>query len=153
MDYTEHYQLCLWDETDRILMDDFNDSYEKIDAALKTNADAAAANAAGLAANTTAIAAKGNCQLYWHTYVGTGSRNCSFPLPGQPDLVMVLGDNICIWGLRGGAGVLVNCAAGGCDSMSITCGSQSVSWSSASEARYACNKTGESYVLLALLEM
>ena len=40
MNYTQNYQLCLWDEDDRILMEDFNGDNTKIDAALKANADA-----------------------------------------------------------------------------------------------------------------
>ena len=34
MTYTQHYQLPQWVETDRILMEDFNDMTEKIDAAI-----------------------------------------------------------------------------------------------------------------------
>ena len=34
MDYTANYQLPVWAETDRILMDDFNDLTETIDEAL-----------------------------------------------------------------------------------------------------------------------
>ena len=34
MNYTENYQLNQWVETDRVLMEDFNDNNEKIDAAI-----------------------------------------------------------------------------------------------------------------------
>ena len=46
MNYTQNYQLPQWVETDRILMDDFNDMTSAIDAALKTNADGLAAEEA-----------------------------------------------------------------------------------------------------------
>ena len=36
MNRTEHYQLCLWNESDRILMEDFNSDHRKIDAALSS---------------------------------------------------------------------------------------------------------------------
>ena len=45
MTKTTNYQLCQWESTDRILMEDFNGDNAKIDAALKANADAAAGKA------------------------------------------------------------------------------------------------------------
>ena len=51
MDYTANYQLPQWVDSDRILRTDFNSAYQKLDAALKTNAD-------GLAAETAARTAK-----------------------------------------------------------------------------------------------
>ena len=39
MNQTANYQLCQWDPTDRILMEDFNSDNSKIDAALKAQAD------------------------------------------------------------------------------------------------------------------
>ena len=35
MNYTENYQLPQWEETDRVLMEDFNDANQKVDSALK----------------------------------------------------------------------------------------------------------------------
>ena len=40
MNYTENYQLNQWEQTDRVLMEDFNADNAKLDAALKTNAEA-----------------------------------------------------------------------------------------------------------------
>ncbi len=40
---TPNYQLTRWAGTDRILMEEFNSDNEKIDTALKSNADKAAA--------------------------------------------------------------------------------------------------------------
>lgn len=42
MEKTTNYQLPKWEKSDFIKMDDFNDAFGKLDAALKTNADAAA---------------------------------------------------------------------------------------------------------------
>ena len=39
MNETSYYQLCLWDEDDRILREDFNGDNAKVDAALKGLAD------------------------------------------------------------------------------------------------------------------
>ena len=43
---TPNYRLSRWAGTDRILVEEFNSDNEKIDTALKANADAAAAAAA-----------------------------------------------------------------------------------------------------------
>ena len=45
---TPNYKLSRWAGTDRILVEEFNDNWDKIDTALKASADkAAAANGAG----------------------------------------------------------------------------------------------------------
>ena len=90
MNYTQNYQLPQWVETDRILMDDFNDMTSAIDAALKTNADGLAAEEA---AREAAVASKGNCQLYTASYVGTGATGYETPntltFPSQPLVVFI----------------------------------------------------------------
>ena len=72
MNYTTNYQLPTWVETDRIQMDDFNDMTEKLDAALVEVQNS-------VDGQTVAIAAKGNCQLYAGSYVGTGTYGTSSP--------------------------------------------------------------------------
>ena len=54
MQHTQNYQLSRWEKDDRIMMEDFNADNEKIDAALKANADA---TATGLRAEADARAA------------------------------------------------------------------------------------------------
>ncbi|MGM9573690.1 MAG: hypothetical protein ACI3VJ_04610 [Hominicoprocola sp.] len=49
MQHTQNYQLSLWAKDDRIMMEDFNADNEKIDAALKANADAVGALQTGKA--------------------------------------------------------------------------------------------------------
>ena len=43
MNKTANFQLTQWEKTDRILMEEFNSDNEKIDTALKSSADKAAA--------------------------------------------------------------------------------------------------------------
>ena len=90
MDYTANYQLPQWVDSDRILRTDFNSAYQKLDAALKTNADGLAAETA---ARTAALSEKGNCQLYTATYTGTGTTGYENPntltFPAQPFVVLV----------------------------------------------------------------
>ena len=68
MNYTQNYQLCLWDEDDRILMSDFNADNAKTDAAM---------------------AGFGNCKIVTGSYVGTGAVNKTLTFPGSPLVVMI----------------------------------------------------------------
>ena len=72
MNKTANFQLTQWEKTDRILMEEFNSDNEKIDAALKGNAD-------GVAALQTALAGAGNCEIGMISYTGTGKSGDSNP--------------------------------------------------------------------------
>ena len=69
---TPNYRLSRWAGTDRILMEEFNSDNEKIDTALKSNAD-------GVAALQTALAGAGNCEIGMISYTGTGKSGDSNP--------------------------------------------------------------------------
>ena len=88
MEYTTNYQLPTWVKEDRIRMEDFNDMTDKLDAALGTVAKD--------------IAAKGNCQIYITSYVGTGASGAGGPntltFPNAPLLVLIHGGNSNAWG-------------------------------------------------------
>ena len=87
MNYTANYHLPQWVETDRILRTDFNDAYQKLDAALDGLREDVDTNDA---AQTAALAAKGNCQLYLFSYVGTDTITANaHTFPGKPLLLMV----------------------------------------------------------------
>ena len=95
LNQTANYGLSQWEATDRILMEDFNSDNSKIDAALKENAD-------NIAALETAVAEKGNCQIWTTSYVGSGgvgenSRN-SLTFPKPPLLVIITGGLENSWG-------------------------------------------------------
>ena len=66
MNKTANFQLTQWEKTDRILMEDFNRDNAAIDAALKANADKAAAL-------QTALAGAGNCGIAVTGYTGAGA--------------------------------------------------------------------------------
>ena len=140
MDYTTNYQLPIWVETDRILMDDFNDSYQKIETALTDHGNA--------------MEGFGNCQIYTTSYVGTGgssshqANSLIFPRPpillfistNSDDAVLVvnpnpkcsfLGDN----GMTGPYFLWDGCG---------------VSWY-ASDSRNQMNGYNDEYLVLALL--
>ena len=77
--YTTNYQLNQWEAGDQVLRTDFNQDNQKIDAALKTNADAIAAEVAARAALAETVAGKGNCKLEHFTYRGTADMGRSPP--------------------------------------------------------------------------
>ena len=149
--HTTNYNLNQWEATDKVLRTDFNEDNAKIDAALKTNADAAASAAETAASLTSQMAGKGNCQVYQTTYVGNGTNSRSFNLPGSPMLVMAIGRELCLWGLWGSSYGISLSPVGGGGNVSFSWGSQSVTWSAAGNARYACNTLNDTYVLVALL--
>ena len=60
---TPNYRLSRWAGTDRILVEEFNDNWDKIDAALKSNADGVAAETAAREAADTALEKEMGLQL------------------------------------------------------------------------------------------
>ena len=61
---TPNYRLSRWAGTDRILVEEFNDNWDKIDTA---------------AALQTALAGAGNCEIGLISYTGTGKSGDSAP--------------------------------------------------------------------------
>ena len=123
--YTSNYQLCQWQEDDKVLRTEFNADNAKIDAAiaavdsrvdgkasssalnsLKTTVNGKADKTALEALKTTvtqhtaALVKAGNCQIYAATYTGTGlygsdNRN-SHTFPHKPVAVFLAGEGIVI---------------------------------------------------------
>ena len=94
MTKTTNYQLNQWAKSDRVMMDDFNADNTKIDAALKANADTAAANTQTLATQAQTMwrprSRWSRCICRRHTEMPTGchaaascgSVHCA-PLPAR----------------------------------------------------------------------
>ena len=95
--HTTNYQLNQWEAADQVLRTDFNQDNQKIDAALKTNADAIAAETAARAALAETVEGKGNCKLEHFTYRGDGGHGDESPtvidFSGRPLFFMILGDS------------------------------------------------------------
>ena len=85
---TPNYRLSRWAGTDRILVEEFNDNWDKIDTALKSSADE-------VAALQTALAGAGNCEIELFTYTGTGSYGSKNPtvisFPKMPTVFIIKG--------------------------------------------------------------
>ena len=149
MNYTQNYQLPQWVETDRILRTDFNDSYEKIDAALKTNADGLSANSAAIAANDAQHSGFGNCQLYTASYVGVGSgQPVTHTFPAKP-MALLVGRSDSTLALIAWRGRDI-----GYDFQysTVTWAENSATWTTPSGNSVSLNYPGYTYYILALLE-
>ena len=79
MKQTSHYQLNQYEASDCILHGDFNSDNAKIDAALKSNADAVAAETAAREAADTELGKKAGLQLI-QTLNGTTGEYCDFSI-------------------------------------------------------------------------
>ena len=152
---TPNYRLSRWAGTDRILHTEFNDNWDKIDTALKGNAD-------GVAALQTALASCGNCKIVYGTYTGNGKSGSANPnkltFDGKPVLVIVQEEkqssnmdiNLrmlrpCTWA-QGAAtnGNWVN---------TVTWGAKQVAWYNHGDyAPTQFNEAGKKYYYLALLD-
>ena len=91
MEYTENYQLPQWVESDRILMEDFNQAMAAIDEGIKAVDDTVTQGLAEVAAN---LGSGGKtARIAWGTYVGTGTYGpgnpTSLSFAFQPDLVLI----------------------------------------------------------------
>ena len=139
MNYTENYQLPQWVETDRVLMEDFNDNNEKIDAALAEMAQAAAG--------------AGNCRIVYGSYQGTGEYGPSHPttltFTGKPLAILVSG-MYQFFSVRGTTSAVAYYSSNQEAMESLTWGENSVSWVSAS-AGQQLNENNTSYYYIALL--
>ena len=77
--YTEHYQLHQWVPEDDFLRTDFNEDFAKIDAAIKSEAEAAAEALAGKA------------EIVKGSYIGSGGSK-TISLGFKPQAVLVAAD-------------------------------------------------------------
>ncbi len=133
MDYTQKYQLCQWEETDRILRTDFNADNTKLDGLLAVR----------------------NCQFYMTSYVGTGSGSCSITFPGHPILVIVMGGHH-TWfcAIQGAPEIYLRTDAVGCGVSAVTWTENTLTWAeNASGGEYYANGQGGVYHVMALLEV
>jgi len=141
MTKTTNYQLPKWEKTDRVQMKDFNDMTATLDAALKANADAAAAASA-------AVALCGNCKIYCTSFVGTGTAAApTMTFPHKPLIIFVSGRdalNLIAWRGQSGSRVLESPSS----SITVTWGERSVAWSGTNYLNY----TGFTHQVIALLD-
>ena len=125
---TPNYRLSRWAGTDRILVEEFNDNWDKIDAALKVR----------------------NCQFYTASYTGNGEATKTWTFPAKPIMVLIIGKSISVF-IQGFPTGITQFGAG---STMITAIWQenSVTWASSGSGIDAANGH-DSYALFAILEV
>ena len=148
MNYTTNYQLPQWVKEDRIMMEDFNDMTSKVDEALGEVSE-------DVAAQTAAIAAKGNCQIYTGSYVGNGkyganNRN-TFTFPGKPLVVLIADpvDGYVLWAAQGVQQTYAYTSQGSI--LNLTWSGNTVQWFNYNTNIEQLNHPGRTYTILALL--
>ena len=165
MKQTEHYGLNQWELADRIQMEDFNGDNEKVDAALKGQAETAAAETAAREELAAAVAACGNCKIAYGTYTGNGNYGSDHPncltFPFEPKLVIVQnksvasaqisGSNSMSWGMMTAIRPLNGFILDGVSwTLRLTWSGNSLSWYNTINAELQMNKSDNTYLYLAL---
>lgn len=165
MKQTEHYGLNQWELADRIQMEDFNGDNEKVDAALKGQAEALAAETAAREELAAAVAACGNCKIAYGTYTGNGNYGSDHPncltFPFEPKLVIVQnksvasaqisGSNSMSWGMMTAIRPLNGFILDGVSwTLRLTWSGNSLSWYNTINAELQMNKSDNTYLYLAL---
>lgn len=88
---TPNYRLSRWEGTDRILVEEFNDNWDKIDTAIKGNAGAIAAEVSARESGDStlrttlqaALAKCGNCQIFVGAFTGDGAAARTLTFSGK----------------------------------------------------------------------
>ena len=154
MENTSNYGLKRWDGEDRILHTEFNDNWDKIDTALKGNADGVAAETAareaGISALQTALAGAGDCLFEVKTYTGNGQKGeanaIRFTFSRQPQLVCITGYGTTAIGVRGSKLALSNDSGG----LQMIWSGNTVSWYNEYNYISHMNNSGSTYTVIAL---
>lgn len=145
MEKTTNYQLPKWEKSDFIKMDDFNDAFGKLDAALKANADAAAgaASAESVTAIAQALGSGGRvCRITTGSYTGNGktgeTNKRTISVDFTPVLVAVVSEGD-ITGNYGYTPMLLlrGCTKAARNSFTGSGSTPTVSWNTKSVAWYA----------------
>ena len=159
MNKTANFQLTQWEKTDRIMMEDFNRDNAAIDAALKSNAEAVAAETAARDEEKKALQAligqRGNCFVEFGSYTGTGNQLRTMTFSHKPILVIIRNCTnyssplhlVMIQGATNANGYENSSAA----SVSLTWSGNSVSITTSNNATYSFDRSGEQYFYAALL--
>lgn len=129
---TPNYKLSRWAGTDRVLVEEFNDNWDKIDAELKER----------------------SCRFYTTTYIGTGELTFTLTFPHKPMVYFILRNVNASFsiGIQGAPNVMAFSVASG-RNMKATWEGNSVTLNChSSNIGEAGNSAGEPYTLLALLD-
>ena len=156
MKQTTQFGLNQWEQTDRILMEDFNRDNAKVEAALAEVSASAAASAATLAQHTAAIAKLGNCQIYTTSYTGTAKNGAANPtvlyFPKRPMLVFIFGGGRWFMGHPDSGIAYSQNSGGNAAACAISRSGNQISLHSEADPDKQMNGYGKTYSVLALLD-
>lgn len=160
---TTNYDLSQWLPTDTVHHEDFNGDNAKLDAALAAKADAADLSSltqtvstlsATVGGHTTALTGKGNCQIYYSIYTGTGSSGSGAPIritfSAKPILVFIVDSSNDVT-MRMVQGVTQAQASNSFDWAAVSWSGNILGWY-ADNAAAQMNKSGTKYYIIALLK-
>ena len=164
--YTTNYNLCQWEPTDQVQRTDFNADNAKLDAALadlaedvagkaeQTDLSALQAVVSGKADQSTVsdLTSTRNCRVYYKTYTGSGSGNCSFTFPAKPMIVMVMGGGYWLCLLQGQSEGQSRNAVTRSTYIDTVWSGNSVTWS-INDVDLQCNRKDTTYSLVAVLQV
>ena len=175
--HTPNYSLCQWEAEDKVLRTEFNADNAKIDQAIKavdqrvTNLSGSTASSSELnslkstvdslsqtlSQHTSALAGKGNCQIYTTSYTGKGTYGegnpCSVRFPKKPMVVFITGPS----GIQGifsyGEPVYnVGRFGVGGNYINLTWSGNNLSWYATTNAEGQMNSSGKKYSIIGLLQ-
>ena len=143
MEQTTKYQLNQRAGEDRILREDFNADNAKTEQALAAVAEQAAL-----------ISKRGNCEVYYGSYVGTGSGATKLNFEKKPLLVTIMGYNIWITAVQGApVAIAKNAGTTSYGNNTATWSGNSVSLANTDNNMYGqCNEKTETYYVVALMD-
>ncbi len=96
------------------------------------------------------LALKGNCQIYFTSYVGDGTYTKTLTFPGKPLLVIAQGTNMLLHAAYGNVNVMSRTNGQGGELCMASWGENSLTWTF-EHPHYASNQSGETYVVIAFL--
>ena len=93
-----------------------------------------------------------NCRVYYKTYTGSGSGNCSFTFPAKPMIVMVMGGGYWLCLLQGQSEGQSRNAVTRSTYIDTVWSGNSVTWS-INDVDLQCNRKDTTYSLVAVLQV
>ena len=174
---TPNFRLSLWAPEDKVSHEEFNEDHSKIDAALKAEADArvslagqvsqkasqsalsseTSTRASAISSLTNQVNKKGNCQIYYSSYVGDGvnTRSRTLTFPSRPLMVFVMGSNIILRAIQGASYAMCKTSGEGGAACPASWSGNSLTWTGSSvwSASEICNAKDVTHYVVAFMDM
>ena len=97
----------------------------------------------------SALTLKGNCQIYYGTYIGDGQRSRTLTFSGRPLLIQIMGGNLQCLSVQGNPNLMCRTNGSAGEVCDVSWSGNSFTWSGYSE--YCANNSGETYYVAALI--